>query len=64
MYRHDTQKNEIKFTYIEEQINAQERLLRMSFMFIITFAIVTYLLSHIFVKSSFFRVNSLLDYVK
>lgn len=64
MYIIDSKTKEIKFTHIQQQIHAQERLLRMSLMFILVFSLLTYLLSHIFVKSSFYRVNMLLKYVQ
>lgn len=64
MYIVDTSNNEIKFSHIHEQLNAQIRLLWMSLIFVILFALLTYWLSHIFVKSSFYRVNKLLTYVQ
>lgn len=64
MYFVDSKTKEIKFTHIQQQIHAQERLIRMSLMFILVFSLLTYLLSHIFVRSSFYRVNALLKYVQ
>lgn len=64
MYFVDLKTNEIRFTHIEQQMRAQERLLWMSLMFIVIFSVLTYLLSHIFVKSSFYRANKLLEYVQ
>lgn len=64
MYSANISKNEIKFIHVNEQINAQVRLLRISWMFILLFAFITYLLSQAFVKWSFYRVNELLSYVK
>jgi len=57
-------KNELIFSYINEQIDAQRRLLQISWFFILLFAFITYGISYVFVRSSLYRVNNLLVFVQ